>query len=146
MARAQGLEEEDPQARKLEVEKRESSVKDLEKHLTSALEKATAEQRAFEETSSSKLNQLQDNEEGITEKLNDLRALESNDSRVEAILVLKQTIGRPTKQGQRHSRAGKGAARVGCNDAQAVDALVDKAAVGLRKETIKEEEKIQRSE
>ena len=91
MERAQGLEEgeKDLQARKLEVEKRESSVKDLEKHLTSALEKATAEQRAFEETSSSKLNQLQDKEKVITEKLYDLCVLESDESRMEVILVLK---------------------------------------------------------
>jgi DNA repair exonuclease SbcCD ATPase subunit len=152
MARAQGREEgeKDLQARKLEVENRESSVKDLEKHLTSALEKATAEQRAFEETSSSKLNQLQDKEKVITEKINDLRALESDDSRMEAILVLKQTIAEKEKVVRDKDRViAKLEKELHASTAtmrETVDALVDKAAEGLVKEMNKKEEKIEKRE
>ena len=84
MTWAQGLEEgeKDLQARKLVVENREPVSERTRETFDVGPWKGN---RAFGETSSSQANQLQDKEKGISDKLNDLRALESDDSRMKAI-------------------------------------------------------------
>ena len=133
-----------------EVEQKEAVTKDLEKQVQEALEKATVEQKAFELSSCSRMQMLEDKEKTVKAKLTELRAYEGDESKIEAILELKKTISDKDKLVREKEKViaklekelQESASRV----RDTVDALVDKATESLVKEMTKKEDKIEKRE
>jgi hypothetical protein len=151
-ARARSLESEAStlQQRKIEVEQKEAQTSDLERQVQSALEKATAEQKAFEESSAARIQTLEEKERKVQAKINELHTYEGDESKIEAILTFKQTIADKEKQLLDKEKAiaklEKELADSAENVQGTVDALVEKATQSLIKEMSKKEDRIEKRE
>lgn len=135
---------------KREVEQKEADTKGLERQVQEALEKATTEQKAFEISSASRIQILEEKEKTVREKLAELRTYEGDESKIEAILELKKMISDKDKLVREKEKViaklekdlQESASRV----RDTVDALVDKATESLVREMTKKEDKIEKRE
>jgi len=138
------------QAQKLEVEQQDTRAKDLEKQLHAALEKATLEQHAFEESSSERLKALQHKEQSVKGKLAELHAFQGDESKIEAILELKKMLAnrdeKVVSKDKVIARLEKELRGSAATVRDTVDALVDKATESLVKDMTKLEDKIEKRE
>jgi hypothetical protein len=152
IARAQALElaEAEVNALKTDMDGRAENLREREQQLKSALEKAFAEQKDFEESSAARLKALEDKETKLTSQINELKTYHGDESSIAAILELKRSIAHmenqllekdklilKLEQAQRQTTEKM---------RETVDALVDKAAESLAKEMSKQEERIEKRE
>jgi len=152
VARAKALEMAETEVHKLktDVDGRDEKLQEREKQLLQALEKATAEQKDFEETSAMRMRAMQDKESKVTAKINELKSYQGDESKIEAILELKRVIGDKENQLLEKSKVIEKLEleqrQTAENMRETVDALVDKATESLVKEMSKQEDRIEKRE
>ena len=143
-------ESEDLGIRRLEVDEKDTLVKALEHQVHAAIEKAASEQKAFENSTSKRMQELEEKERTVRAKLAELRAYGGDESKIEAILELKKTIAEKEKLMQDKdktiTRLEQELNESSSNVRDTVDALVDKATENLIKEMTRKEDKIEKRE